>query len=120
VTDTAVLLRRVRGVRPDASGVTLDVDALPGVQLGMMPGWLTGEPLEAQGVETQMPNLPDITLPPSDVTPYALRITAPQPACLRLVMAPAGHPFLDDDGTGLGIVVDPAPAPARVDVEEDD
>ena len=28
----------------------------------MMPGWLTGEPLEAQGVETRMPNLPDIRL----------------------------------------------------------
>src|SRR6185312_11382215 len=91
VTDTAVLLRRIRGVRPDPSGVTLDLDALPGVQLGMMPGWLTGEPLEAQGVETQMPNLPDIALPPTDVTPYALRVTAPQPQCLRLVLAPAGH-----------------------------
>ena len=29
MTDTPVLLRRVRGVRPDEAGVTLDVDALP-------------------------------------------------------------------------------------------
>ena len=120
MTDTAVLLRRVRGVRPDASGVTVDLDALPGVQLGMMPGWLTGEPLEAQGVETQMPNLPDIPLPPTDVTPYAVRVTAPQPRCLRLVLAPAGHASLGDDGTGLGIVVDPTPDPAPLEVEEYD
>ena len=92
MTDTAVLLRRVTGVRPDGAGVTLDVDAIPGVQLGMMPGWLTGEPLADQGVETQMPNLPDITLPPTDVTPYAVRVTTPQPGCLRLVLAPAGTP----------------------------
>ena len=59
-----------------------------------------------------MPNLPDISLPPTDVTPYALRVTAPQPRCLRLVLAPAGHAALDDDGTGLGIVVDPTPDPA--------
>ena len=119
-TDTAVLLRRVRGVRADEAGVTLDIDALPGVQLGMMPGWLTGEPLEAQGVETQMPNLPDISLPPTDVTAYALRVTAPQPRCLRLVLAPAGNAALDDDGTGLGIVVDATPDPSTLDVEEHD
>ena len=120
MTDTALLLRRVGNVRSDGSSATLDIDAMPGVQLGMMPGWLTGEPLTAQGVETQMPNLPHLTLPPADVTPYALRVTAPQEACLRLVMAPAGHPALEDDGTGLGIVVEPAPAPAQVTVDEDD
>ncbi|MDQ6895499.1 MAG: hypothetical protein M3171_02670, partial [Actinomycetota bacterium] len=119
MTDTALLLRRVGNVRSDGSGATLDIDAMPGVQLGMMPGWLTGEPLTDQGVETQMPNLPHLTLPPADVTPYALRVTAPREACLRLVMAPAGHPALEDDGTGLGIVVEPAPGPAQVTVDED-
>ncbi|MER7070833.1 TIM-barrel domain-containing protein [Terrabacter sp. NPDC000476] len=113
-----LLLRRVRATAADATGVTLDLDALPGVQLGVMPGWLTGEPLAAQGVETEMPNLPTIDLPPADVRPWALRVTAPQPDCLRLVLAPAGHPDLDDDGTGRGIVVDPAPAPVALGVEE--
>ncbi|WP_185749220.1 glycoside hydrolase family 31 protein [Humibacillus xanthopallidus] len=98
--------------------MTLSVDALPGVQLGVMPGWLTGEPLEAQGVETQMPNLPDIDLPPTDVTPFELRVSAPQPSCLRLTLAPAGAAVLGDDGTGLGIVVEPTPAPETVEVEE--
>ena len=46
-----LLLRRVQQVQQVTQDtVTLSVDALPGVQLGVMPGWLTGEPLEAQGV----------------------------------------------------------------------
>ena len=118
MTDHAVLPRRVRATHTDASGVTFDVDAIPGVQLGMMPGWLTGEPLREQGVETQMPNLPDIALPPTDVTPYTLRVTAPLAEGLRLVLAPAGDPALSDDGTGRGIVVDPTPEPTALAVEE--
>lgn len=119
-SSTALLPRRVRAVHHDGTGVTLDLDAIPGVQLGMMPGWLTGEPLAEQGVETQMPNLPDITQPPTDVTPYALRVTAPVAGGLRLVLAPAGDPALADDGTGRGIVVDPAPHASPMDVDERD
>jgi alpha-D-xyloside xylohydrolase len=114
-----VLLRRVRGVEDDGRSVRLVVDALPGVQLGMMPGWLTGEPLEEQGVETQMPNLPDITLPPTDVTAFELAVSAPLPHTLRLVLAPAGDPALADDGTDLGIVVDAGPDPQPLTVEEE-
>jgi alpha-D-xyloside xylohydrolase len=115
-----VLLRRVRSARADqgATTVTLTVEALPGVQLGIMPGWLTGEPLEAQGVETQMPNLPDIELPPTDVSEFQLRVSAPQPGCLRLTLAPTGAAVLEDDGTGPGIVVDPAPSPEPITLEE--
>jgi alpha-D-xyloside xylohydrolase len=117
-----VLLRRVRESRVDENGTTatLAVDGLPGVQLGIMPGWLTGEPLEQQGVETQMPNLPDIELPPTDVTDFELRVSAPQPGCLRLTVARAGSTELDDDGTAAGIVVHPAPAPEPVTVEQDE
>ena len=117
-----LLLRRVRAAQADETGrtVTLSVDALPGVKLGVMPGWLTGEPLEAQGIETQMPNLPDIELPPTDATAFELRVSAPQPSCLRLTLAPAGAAVLGDDGTGLGIVVDPSPAPQTLEVEQTD
>lgn len=118
----AVLLRRVRDARVDAQGTTatLAVDGLPGVQLGVMPGWLTGEPLEDQGVETQMPNLPDIELPPTDVTPFELRVTAPRPDCLRLTVGPSGASALADDGTSTGIVVHPAPAPQRIALEQNE
>ncbi|MBM6404871.1 glycoside hydrolase family 31 protein [Phycicoccus sp. CSK15P-2] len=115
-----LLLRRLRAVHatPDATEVSLEVDALRGVQLGIMPGWLTGEPPLEQGIETQMPNLPTLELPDADVTPYTLRVSAPTPSVLRLTVAPAGHPVLEDDGTGMGIVVDPAPDATALAVEE--
>lgn len=119
-SDPTLLLRRVTAVTPDDTGVTVAVDALPGVRLGIMPGWLTGEPLEEQGVETQMPNLPTIDLPPTTVTPWTLRVTAPQPDTLRLVLAPAGHAVIDGDGTRSGIVIDPAPSPVPIELSEVD
>ena len=117
MTET-LLLRRVSAVRSDEHAVVLSVDALPAVQLGVMPGWLTGEPLLEQGVEVTMPNLPDLQLPPTDATAYELRVSAPANGTLRLTLAPAGHRVHADDGTWLGIVVDPAPAPAALTVEE--
>ncbi len=117
---TTLLLRRVTSVRRHADAVAVSVDALPAVQLGMMPGWLTGEPPLAQGVETTMPNLPNLELPPTDATPYELRVTAPSPSVLRLTLAPVGASVLSDDGTWLGIVTDPAPAAADLTVTETD
>ena len=115
-----LLLRRVTATTMDDAGVTVAVDALPGVRLGVMPGWLTGEPLEEQGVETEMPNLPTIDLPSTAVTPWTLRVTAPQPDTLRLVMAPAGHAEIGGDGTGPGIVIDPAPSPVPIALSQTD
>ncbi|MEO7061539.1 MAG: TIM-barrel domain-containing protein [Lapillicoccus sp.] len=114
-----LLLRRVTGVRAAGAEVVIDVDALPGVQLGMMPGWLTGELLADQGIETQMPNLPSIELPPTRPTAFRLRVSSPQPSTLRLTIARPEAAVLADDGTGLGIVVDPAPGPAKMEVDED-
>jgi alpha-D-xyloside xylohydrolase len=117
VSDT-LLLRRATAVRADGASAVVSVDALPAVQLGVMPGWLTGEPPLDQGVETEMPNLPHLDLPPTDVTAYELRVTAPTPSVLRLTLAPVGAPVLDDDGTWLGIVTDPAPAPTALALDE--
>jgi alpha-D-xyloside xylohydrolase len=117
VTDT-LLLRRATGIRREAGTVVVSVDALPAVQLGIMPGWLTGEPPLDQGVETTMPNLPELELPPTDATAYELRVSAPSPTVLRLTLAPVGTPVLSDDGTWLGIVTDPSPDPADLSVTE--
>ncbi len=119
MTDT-LILRRLTGVHQDGDAVVLAVDALPAVQLGVMPGWLTGEPPDDQGVETTMPNLPDLHLPATDPTAYELRVSAPMDSVLRLTLAPAGAHVLTDDGTWLGIVTDPAPAPADLTVHEGD
>ena len=103
-------------------GLVAGVDALPAAAVAPMPGWITGQPLEEQGVETTMPNLPDMVLPATDAAPFEVRVRAVADDAVRLVIAPPGSPPLDDDGTWLGIVVDPtagggtgAPADVRVD-----
>ncbi|WP_162448780.1 TIM-barrel domain-containing protein [Phytoactinopolyspora mesophila] len=114
----AYMLRQVVGVRRRGDDVVLSVAARPAVQVGIMPGYLTGEPLAEQGIETTLPNLPDLDLPPSDPRAYAVRISWAAPDTVRLTIAPENNPVLDDDGTWLGIVTDPAPAAAPVHVEE--
>jgi len=115
--DQTLLLRRVTSVRRTETGVSIAVDALPGVQLGIMPGWLTGEPPAVQGIETQMPNLPELELPPTDPTGYELRVSLPAASTVRLTIAPSGSAVLDDGGW-LGIVTDPAPEDVDVEVTE--
>jgi alpha-D-xyloside xylohydrolase len=118
VVDGTLLLRRVTSVRRTQGGVAIGVDALPGVQLGIMPGWLTGESPEEQGIETQMPNLPELDLPPVDPTAYELKVSLPSDSTVRITLAVAGAAVLDDDGTWLGIVTDPGTGAAGVDVTE--
>ncbi len=108
---STVILRRVTAVR---DAFLLEVDALPAVAIDPMPGWITGEPLLDQGVETTMPNLPDLQLPDATPQSFALRVAAVAPDTLRLTVARPGEPVLDDDGTWLGIVTDPQPAPAQL------
>ena len=116
----ALLLRRASTVACTDTDVTLSIDALRGVQLGVMPGWLTGEPLTVQGIETSLPNLPALHLPSTDVTAYVMRVSAPAPSSLRITIAPHGSTVLGDDGTWLGIVTDPAPAAVALEVTETD
>ncbi|TDO34816.1 alpha-D-xyloside xylohydrolase [Kribbella sp. VKM Ac-2527] len=118
--DGTLLLRRVTSVRRTRAGAAIGVDALPGVQLGVMPGWLTGESPEDQGIETQMPNLPELDLPPVDPTAYELRVSLPSDSTVRITLAPAGAAVLDDDGTWLGIVTDPGRGEAPFELTEAD
>jgi alpha-D-xyloside xylohydrolase len=119
VTDT-YLLRQVTAVRRDGDDVLVSVAALPGVRVGVMPGYLTGEPLADQDIETTLPNLPDLELPPVEQRRYELRVSWAAPDTARLSIAPASAPVLTDDGTWLGIVVDPQPAQTPVTVTETD
>ncbi len=118
--DRTLLLRRLTSVRRDAAGATIGVDALPGAQLGIMPGWLTGESPADQGIETGLPNLPELDLPPVDPAGYELRVGLVADSTVRITLAPAGAAVLDDDGTWLGIVTDPKPGAAEVEVTESD
>ncbi|MBO8192300.1 glycoside hydrolase family 31 protein [Streptomyces oryzae] len=112
------IVRRVAAVRRTPDGAELDLVALPAVTVGVMPGWITGEPPLEQGIETTLPNLPDLAFPPLDEQHLVLRIQAVAAGTVRIVLGPDGHRTLDDDGTGLGIVVDPRPEPVAVTLEE--
>lgn len=115
---STVLARRVVEVSQVSAGVDAALDCYPGVEVGGLPGWLTGEPPADQGVELTMPNLPPLNLPAAEPQRRRLRLEVLDGDVLRVRFAPPEHPVFDDDGSGLGIVVEPPAAAAGVTVEE--
>lgn len=101
------LLREVTSVTADATAVSLGVRAVDCTTLGATPGYLTGESLDRQGIETTMPNLPDIPLPPVRETELVLRIEWAAPETVRLTIAPPEAPALQRSADWLGVVTEP-------------
>lgn len=102
------ILRRLGEVRTRPDGFEADVVGLPAIALPHTPGWLTGEPLLDQGIEVNMPNLPEhLPLPGLDEQPYVLRVTVVGPDAVRLVVAPPGARVLAEEPGWLGIVTSP-------------
>src|SRR5690606_23455214 len=114
------LLREVTEVRPTPDGVVLDVRGVECYSLPRTPGHVTAEPAEVQGIETVLPNLPELNLPAGRDRWYELRLRWVAPGTVRLTVAPPGARVHDDDGTMLGIVTEPVPEPAQVTVTERD
>lgn len=112
------LVREVTAVDRDGSDVVLGLRAVGCLELPGTPGWLTGEPLDQQGVETTMPNLPDLDLPALESRAYVLRISTPAPGTARLTVAPAGARVLNESASWLGIVTADAPKGHAPTVEE--
>lgn len=113
-----LLVRRVQGVHVRADGAELDLVAFPAIETETMPGWITGESLVDQGIETTLPNLPDMVQPLLDEHRLVLRVVAVAPSTFRITVAPPDHRALASDGTDLGIVVQPVPGPVDVTVRE--
>lgn len=114
-----VLLRKVTAVHHlPGGGVRLDVTALPAVTIDPMPGWVTGEPLAEQGVETTMPNLPDLTLPDTSPTAFTVQLAAVAEQTVRITVARPHDLVLTDDGRWLGIVTNPAPSAMAFTVQQ--
>jgi alpha-D-xyloside xylohydrolase len=112
------LLREVEGVQVDEDGLTVRARAVlcrPGSDAA---GFLTGESLAEQGIETTMPNLPDLDVPPLESIPVDVRVRWAIPDTVRLTVTPGGRPATD--GTEYGIVVAPADeAAVATTVDED-
>ncbi len=106
------ILRSAELIASAPDGVDLAVAALPAIQLPGTPGWLTGEPLAEQAIETQMPNLPtDLPRPSVEPSSFRCRVEVIGPAALRLTIAPAGARVFTESPTWLGIVDEPVVAP---------
>lgn len=118
MTGDMFLFREITGVRRQQDAVVLSIRALRCIELPGTPGYLTGEPAADQGVETTMPNLPDLELPALEERRYELRLRWSSPTTLRLTIGPEQARALTDDGTWLGIVTAPVVTPTDFDVSD--
>lgn len=115
------LLREITTVRHLDNGVECGVRAVRGMELPGTPGYLTGEPPTDQGIETTMPNLPELPVPPLDPREFVLRVCFDGENSVRITLAPQGARVLDEAPSWLGIVLDEQPArTAPVHITEDD
>ena len=85
----------------------IELVAFPAVELQGVPGWLTGESAQAQGIETTLPNLPtSLALPGTETTPFACAVDPLSACALRIRIGPAGHRVFSEPVSWLGIVID--------------
>lgn len=113
------LVRELTDVKPAERGVSCALRAVAARSIAGLPGYLTGEPPDVQGIETTLPNLPSLETPSADDTvSLVLRVTAVAPDMVRLVLAPPVAGVLEDDGTRPGIVTDPFPSHAEASVRD--
>lgn len=101
----AYIVRSVADVTVESTAVRIGLEALRAVSLSGTPGWLTGESMADQGIETTMPNLPrGLQLPPLESQSAEMRITALGTGSARVVIARAGARVLGEGAGWLGIV----------------
>lgn len=101
----AFIVRSVTEVSVEPDAVRIGLEALRATSLPGTPGWLTGESMAEQGIETEMPNLPrGLQLPPLESRRAELRISALGTGSARVVIAPAGSRVLGEPAGWLGIV----------------
>ncbi len=102
---TAYVLRHLTDVTRVGDVVRIGVSAMPAVQLPGTPGWLTGEPLADQGVEVDMPNLPEhLELPEALAKRFEIVVSLPTPDAARVVIARPDARVHGEPATWLGIV----------------
>ena len=124
------LVRSIESVERSGDAVDLRFVAVRYERLAPLPGVITDEPPADQGLERRLPNAPDLESPrtgtaPADIRPVAtrrgtLRVRAAGADILRLTVVPGGPWDPTADGLDDGILFDPQPGPATVEVVEDE
>lgn len=104
MAEPTYLLRDVTSATRDDSALQLSVVARQAVALPGVPGYLTGEPLIQQGIETTLPNLPDLVIPPTETTGWTVRVEVWAPRAVRLIVAPDGARVFREPASWLGMV----------------
>ncbi len=94
----------VRRVVAD-SGCDLELACVEYERLPGIPGLVTAEPPEEQGLQLDLPNLPPVGGSGAAEVKANLRITEPAPGISRIRFWPDGAAMPPDDGGGLGILV---------------
>lgn len=96
------MVRRVVGSDgPDLLLQAVAYSSLPGI-----PGIVTAETPEEQGIQLDLPNLPDFAAGPVSYLGARCRVTAIGPDVARLRFWPESEAMPPDDGGGLGMLVD--------------
>ena len=100
------LLKYVSNVTETDHGVDFLLAGMAAKALPGTLGWLTGESLERQGIETTLPNLPtDLQLPGLDQIEYRCRVVTLGPQTVRVSIAPAEHQMWREPEVWPGIMV---------------
>jgi len=121
VSSLPVLVRRVVASRREATALDLTLEGYGGRHVRDAPGWLTGEDPYDLGVELTMPNLPALELPDATAVPHRIRIDVLAEKVVRIRSGQPDAAVFADDGSGLGIVTNPAPSfSGEVDIVETD
>ena len=99
---TDFLVRRVIA----ESGCDLDVACVAYESLPGVPGLVTAESPEDQGLELNLPNLPRLGALGSEEAMARLRLTTVAPGISRIRLQPPGARMPPDTGEALGILID--------------
>lgn len=103
------MLRSVEEVHSGIRSVDLLLRAVEYFSLDVIPGVLTTESAEVQGLERRLPHLPDLPSSEPATATATLRVRFADPGTVRLTLVPRISPEEADDGTDYGMLTGAPP-----------
>ncbi|MHB8293336.1 MAG: glycoside hydrolase family 31 protein [Acidimicrobiales bacterium] len=101
------LARAVEDVSPGPGGASVDLllRCVAYLRFDEVPGILTGESPQEQGIETRLPNLPELGSSGAETAPAHLRVRFPARDVVRFTFVPRRPWRPEDDEAELGMLV---------------